>query len=518
VRWPLWIFVAVVLLPGLALARPKVAVAPLDGDDDGKLAVLVAQAAATHGKVTSTKLVTKALDDLSIASPDNSRAAKRLRARLAVDAVIYGKLEREGTKKKLTLSVYTRGKKPDKFTLEYKSSASKQFRKQLRDELADRLAPDEKGNDDDDDDDAAAKKAAAEKAAAERAAAEKAAAEKAAAEKAAADQAAADKAAARRKRKAFSNRDDSDDSDDAPKTRARSHADDSDDPPKKRSRSHGDDDAAPAETAAADDDTSETTSVRKRHRRKAAAEEEARNIVTQAAFFGDIGAAGLRRTLTYSATAGTNTPPAVGTFSFSGRLDAELYPGAFTSVHAGGAGFGVFGSVGDTVGLSIQVPTTTQSVPITQAQYVAGVRYRFVFGQSSLAVGAGYWSQVYTANRSGLTGNAMLNMPDVDYQAVAPGVLFRIGASPKVGIALQADVPLMLSSGPITAGSGTESFGAAAIVAFAVQGAVDVALAAHYGLHFAASFDQVQLSFKAPPLSSATDSTYGVTASFALLY
>ena len=497
VRWLSWIVVAVVMLPALALAKPaRVAIAPLDGDDDGKLGVIVSDAAAAHAKVTSSKRVAKALDELSISDPDNSRAAKRLRVHLEVDAVIYGKLEREGTKKKLTLSVYTRGKKPDKFTLEYKSSASKAFHKQLRDELADRLAPDEKANDNDDDDKAAAEKAAADKAAADKAAADKAAADKAAADKAAADKAAEDQAAAdkdRRKRKAFAN---GDDSGDPPKTRAKSH----------------DDDSATTETAAADDDT---TSVHKRHhRRKAAPEESTRNAVTQAAFFGDIGVAGLHRTLTYTAQVPGNPPP-VGTASFSGELDAEVYPGAFDTLHGFAASVGVFGSVGQTVGLSIGVPGTNQSAPIDEGHYVIGARYRFVFGQSSLAVGASFWSQVYTAKRSALMNGAELNMPDVAYQAIAPGVLFRIGATPKIGIALQADVPLMLASGPITS---PDEYGAAAIFAFSVQGGVDVALAPHYGLHFAALFDRVQLSFTSASGSSAVDQTLGVAATFALLY
>ena len=40
-------------------------------------------------------------------------------------------------------------------------------------------------------------------------------------------------------------------------------------------------------------------------------------------------------------------------------------------------------------------------------------------------------------------------MPDTDYKAVAPGVVARFAAAPKVGIVLAADVPLMLDAGPI---------------------------------------------------------------------
>src|SRR5450755_6891 len=147
-RFSILLVVAWVIWPALVLAKPRVAVAPLDGDADGKVSAIVHEAAAIHAKVTSAKTVAKALKALSIEDPDNSHAAKRLRKHLAVDAVIYGKVERDGTKKNLKLSVYTRGKKPDRFEIEYSKSSSKAFREQLRDELANRLAPEENTQDD----------------------------------------------------------------------------------------------------------------------------------------------------------------------------------------------------------------------------------------------------------------------------------------------------------------------------------------------------------------------------------
>ena len=64
--------------------KPKAAVAPLDGDDDQKVAKLVADAAGDHAKVTGPERVAKAMDNLSITS-FKSRDLKKLRSNLEVD-------------------------------------------------------------------------------------------------------------------------------------------------------------------------------------------------------------------------------------------------------------------------------------------------------------------------------------------------------------------------------------------------------------------------------------------------
>ncbi|MEO8846063.1 MAG: hypothetical protein ABI591_12430 [Kofleriaceae bacterium] len=401
------ILLVVVIWPALALARPRVAVAPLDGDRDGKIGVIVHDAAASQAKVTSSKVVAKALKELSISEPDTSHAAKKLRKHLEVDAVIYGKLERDGTKKKLKLSVYTRGKKPDRFEIEYSKSSSKAFREQLRDELATRLAPEDNSADDADE-----------------------------------------------------------------TVTAHKHANDS---------------------------TVETD----------------RNGVTQAAVFVDAGIGGVHRALTYVASTGGTTPPRVGTGAFAVQLDGEVYPAAFDSLEGTAPAIGVYGSINKVVGLTIDIPSTPQSAPISETSYALGVRYRFMFGQSSLAAGLGYWSQSFIADRSTLTSPTQLNMADTVYKAIGPDVLLRLAVSPTVGLTVQADLPLMFSSGPITEAN---YFGIASITSFAVQVGVDVALDRHYGLHFAGFFNQESLAFQAGMVSSATDRTMGVSGAFAVMY
>ena len=238
--------------------------------------------------------------------------------------------------------------------------------------------------------------------------------------------------------------------------------------------------------------------------------------MTQAALWADGGGAGLHRTLTYEPGAGAMPPPAVGTASFSAELEGEVYPMTFDD-KSDGSGIGLAASFGKTFGLSIKVPGSTATAPINEGHETIGARYRFVWGSSSIAVGASYWRMHYIADRGGLPMGTMLDMPDVDYNAIAPEVVAKLALAPKVGLALGAQVPLVLSAGPITSAG---VLGSASIVAFGVQAGVDVALDVHYGLHFAALFDELDLSFTKMPrgLTGATDRTLGVCATFALLY
>jgi hypothetical protein len=387
------------------LAKPKVAIAPLDGDDSGKIGALVLDASDEVATVTSPKTVSKALKDLDISDIDNASSAKKLRKKLKVDAVVYGKVEKTGSKHELKLSVYTRGKKPDRFSIEYKQSSSAAFRKELRDDLENRLAPDE-DNDDDNDDDTA---------------------------------------------------------------------------PKEHKKSH-------------------------RHRSE-------QTVFTQPLAYGNLGGGGYRRTLTYETAGGGVAPPRVGTFAFAPQFDGELYAAAVTD--AVPPAFGVYASVARMVGLSIDVPGTTDSAPISAGHYVLGVRYRFLFGNSSFAIGAAYWNQFYTADRGSLASPTELNMADTDYKAFAPGALLRFPATPTVSVSVQLDVPLMLATGAITDG---QHYGRASSLGFVARGGADIALGKNYAVHFGIFVDQVGMTFKAGALASATDRTVGASAAFALAY
>lgn len=457
-RWAL----LVLLVAAPALARPRVAVAPLDGDDDQKISAIVADAAGAHAKVTSPARTGKALDSLSITS-FTGKNLKKLRSNLEVDVVIHGAVK----KKHLTLTLSGKGKQKATIELDYKST--KTLKKQLSAQLGKKLDDVAGGNDDDaDDDDDKATPFGASK------------------------------------------------GDDAPK-----HHDD--DTPKR----HADDDRPKKRVAAADDD-----SVR-RHRdddddddsrgRKHRHHREPRNMLTQASLYLDVGGQYARRTLSYDYAAGMmNGPPGVGTAAPAGAIGGEVYPGTF-SPKSNGSGIGLYGSYGYTFGLGIAVPGANVTAPIKDGHYELGARYRVAFGGSSIAFGASYWRRWYIADRKDLMMATALDMPDVDYTAVAPGAELRVPATPTIGMVVAIDIPLMLDAGPVAKAS---SYGPADVLAFDVLAGAQIALAPRYALQLRADFDQVGLSFKAKAQSgaatrgvtAATDRTIGLTAGLTILY
>ena len=105
-----------------------------------------------------------------------------------------------------------------------------------------------------------------------------------------------------------------------------------------------------------------------------------------------------------------------------------------------------------TIGLSLTVPGTTVAVPIDEALYTVGARYRLPFGgDSSLAFGANYWRYRYLANRAKL-GNqpGELDMPDVDYSAIAPAAEIKYALSPSSAAFGSLMVPIIMSTGPVS--------------------------------------------------------------------
>jgi hypothetical protein len=408
-----------------AIAKPEVAVAPLEGDDGGKVAAVVAEVAAEDAKVTGPGDTKKAMAKSNIDELDG-KGIKKLRKKLGVDAVIHGKVEDNGTRKTLDLEVSIRGKKTERFSLTFRGHTSKKLREELREELAKRMAEGE-GNDDEDEEQAKPRRI---------------------------------------------------DTDD-------------DEPRKKRKKRRRDDDEA------------------------------SRNPITQAALRLAAGAAGTRRTFTYETT-NPNPPRRVGTFSGSVRLEGEIYPKAFDTLEGTAASLGIAFEIDKTIGLGIQVPGAGGAeAAIDKLHVQIGARYRVPFGQSSIAFGASYYRRRYMADRGGAGLN--LDMPDVDYTAIAPGAVGRFVLGPKLGLLLQLDLPLMLNAGPIQS---SLSYGPAKIVAFDLDAGLEYQLAPHYALNAALELSNLMITFDGKMgtqsatrmVQGATDRNLGAAVTLEVLY
>lgn len=148
------LLVAWLLVPAWAIAKPTLALAPIEGDKDGKVAELIEGAVDEDFKVVGPKKVEATMGKLDIGEVD-PKTIKKLRKKLDAEIVVYGKVDKEGKKKNLTLSISARGKRTQKFEIDYKSADAKSFKKELRGELNKRLAGaerDDSNNDDDEDD------------------------------------------------------------------------------------------------------------------------------------------------------------------------------------------------------------------------------------------------------------------------------------------------------------------------------------------------------------------------------
>lgn len=436
-----------VSVPAIAVAKPSVAVAPLDGDSGNKVGNAVAAAVESEASsVTGPKETGKAMEKLDLSGTLDKKDAKKLRAKLDVQVLIQGKVEDEGRENSVELTIAGKGVKTSKLKLRFKSATAKSFKSDLSDALAKRLAPDEADEDEED----------------------------------------------------------------RPKRLS-----DADDRPKKP---RGDDEDRPKKRIVAAEEDEEGGAVRKKKRRRADDEAPTRHAVTQTAIRANVGAGIGRRGLTYEGGGGTAGPPPVGTAAPSARIEAEAYFGAMSTLKGPAASIGVYGEYDKAFALSIRVPGTGgKEAPINQQHYALGVRYRVPFGLHAVAFGVGYAARTYRADRSGLPAGTMLDMPDVAYAGIAPNVVGRFAATPKVGVFVAGSFLFLLKAGQITTGEG---FGYADTLAFDLGGGVDIALDTHYGLRIAAELSQVGLSFrnKVRDVSAATDRTIGLVASFEILY
>jgi hypothetical protein len=462
VRWLTVLFV--LALPVVVAAKPKVAVAPIEGDSTTNgVGKIVAEAADDHAKVIGPAKTGEAMESLGITTL-NGKALKKLRVKLEVELIVHGKIEKDGKKLHLSLTIQGKGKNKTDIDLMFKDN--KALKKDLSKKLEKRFDSLLGGEEDPDDEDAPPKKH----------------------------------------------------EDDPPKKHE-------DDPPKHADDDHPKkhDDDHPKKRVAEDDsvrkhrgDDDEDDTKHRKHRKH----HDERNPITQEAAWVDGGAELARRTLTWDGT-GADLVPHVGTAAAAAYVDGEIYPAAFDKL-GGAAAFGLYGDVSHTLGLSITIPGMSASVPIRDGHYQIGARYRFTFGSSSLAVGASYWRRYYLADLSAPMA-AMLDMPGVNYTAVAPGALLRFAATPTIGGFAEVAVPLVLASGQIQS---AKSYGRGTVIAFDVKAGAQIVLGPHYALALAASFDQVGIKYQAGAnslaatrgISHSTDRTVGVTASIGILY
>jgi hypothetical protein len=536
-RWSVLVL-AIVVVPAIAFGKPKLAVAPLEGDSDGAIADVVAGEASEHGKTTKPEKVSREMEKLDLQSL-SGKSVKKLRTKLGVDVVIHGSVDKDGGKKHLVLMLSGNGKA----TLDVDFRTTKDLKKALASKLGAKIERASSGSgsgerdddddgdkresplrghnsdDEDDDDDGDRKRRDREAEERKRRDDEEAEKKKRRDEEERKRREEEEAAAEKKKRREDEERKRREEEEDR-KGAFRG----GDKKKSKRTASRDDDEDESVRRRSDDDDEDEDTGRKrkKKRRRDDDDNERVRHPLSQAAAWADAGAGFARRTLTYTG-GGMKPPPPVGTAAPAAQIEAELYPGSFSTLKGPAASIGIAGAFDRELALGIAVPGTTVVTPIKSGYYWFGARYRFTFGPHSIAVGASYWRRTYMADRSKLMMPEQLDMPDVDYTAIAPDITARFAGSPKLGVFASVQLPLMLNSGPIQANT---SYGPSTILAFDVRSGVQYAFGAHYALQVALGFDQIGFKFGAKQgtmaaareVSAATDRSIGLSATLGVMY
>jgi hypothetical protein len=487
-----------IAIPARGFAGPKlkIAVAPLDGDPGNQIAATVVEALA--GKdyaVIGPKETGREIARLNLPAVLDAKATRKLTAKLGAVAVIDGKVSKAGGKRFLHLDVHRRGKPEAGFTVELKP-ASKPFRRDLRDEIDRKLegASDDPANDDEArpapfGDDKRKQADPGDERAARTASDDGEARRKPADDDAPRPRKPADDDAPRPRKSA---------DDDAPRPRKPAPAEDA----ATRRPRKADADKPARRVAAAGDEDAATVRKRKRARR----DDDAAPLIAAR-----VGAGGsvAQRELSWDLRAGfAKAPPRVLTTAGGGRVDGEIYPLALADPQSGLAALGLAASYDRTFGLAIKVPNQQVSAPIHQSHYAIGVRYRLAIGESSsVAFGLDYARRQYIADRSAL-GGVVLDAPDVDYTAVAPGAWLRVPVASSVAVFGGADGLLILEAGGIQRST---SYGPARVYGVEGTAGVDVALARQIALRIGLEVSQIMFKFtpQGPTMANNRDSDPG---------
>jgi len=492
---PFVVCLALVLSWRVALARPKVALTPIEGDASGEIREAVAE--ALEGKELSlidSKEVKSAVDKLGSRKALTEQDLKKLAGELDADAVIAGKLDRAGETRTLKFRLYVNKQLAKGFTVSFKDARSEKFRTLLHDKMVDKLgavaSDDRKPSAPAADDAARPAPDAGSRPVKPAVPADPAApAMPPAIAPAAATPAPADASA-------------------QPGTATPA--------------------VAAAGSAGAADTGVATTAAPVRPANLAAARLDA-------------GISFAQRSFAFTSNLATGKPVDNTLGAAPGiRVEGEVYPLAILKPASPFAKLGLAIDYDKTLGLNVttgQMPGVNASV--NQTAYSVGVRYRYAFGNTprsaTLTAGVGYGKRVFSPDRAGFTNpqaasDSARDNPETSYSIIDPGAAFRMPVTRMVAVSLAARGLVITDTGAIS--DGATSYGAASVFGVEVVAGVDVLLGKRFVVRLAGEFVQIGFSFNgggklsngidgdltSKDVSGLTDRSLGGTATFGVVY
>ena len=244
-----------------------------------------------------------------------------------------------------------------------------------------------------------------------------------------------------------------------------------------------------------DDDDDDDDRGRSRRRRPAAGRE-----IRRPGLVVETGAMALSRTLSFSSQAGFEQAPKgyKGAFVPAGRVGIELYPFAIGAPHSVAGGLGVYAVYERAFLLTTRSDQTPDAKLTTEQSHLeVGARFRYAFGSRpnlpSIIVGVGYSRRAFMVDRTPLVDRPPLDLPDVDYRTIEPGLTLRIPlGTDRLAVALGGQGMLVQSTGAIQT---VAEYGAAKVTGVAGNVTIDAAITPRVLLRLRAEVTQLGFDF-----------------------
>jgi len=503
----LGVVLALVMVPALALAKPKVALVPIENDEGGVQEAVVDALETSDLDIVAPTKVARAEDKLGLEGDLSEKDAKKLGKELEAGAVVQASLSSKGSNKVLHFKLFVKGKKVKGFKIEFGSAKSAKFKKALRDKLTEKIGDAGGGGGDDDEDKPKKKKKGDDD----------------------------ENPLATKKKKGGDDDEDkpkkkSSDDDDSVKKKKKA-SDDDDDSPKKKKSSDDDDEDKPKKKSS-DDEDSDDDSIRSR------VDLDGGRAGTKFAMRVDAGISVTGRSLTFNSrpfTEGVGAPKPYSNTPVPGaRVEGEMYPLAFGNPNSPAAGIGIGGSYDRTFSLTLHnalQPTT--AFPATEFRWQIGARYRIAFGKKStsptLTLGVDYGHRQFKVDRSNQMGGIVIDIPDVEYVGVIPNAMLRIPLGSAVAIVLGGGSVLATKAGSIQQ---PEQYGQAKVTSVEAMGGLDIAIGKKFAVRLTGDFGLFGFAFTGngqmansrdgdpatPDVGGASDRYLGGAATFAVMY
>lgn len=466
------------LAAGMAVAKPKVAMTPIEGDTSGSLGEAIIDALdGSDLDLIAPKAVTRGMDKLGYEGELTEKQAKKLAKELEVDAVVTATYDREGKRKVLRFSLVVDGKKVRGFKVVFNNENNARVKEAMRDTLVERVAASSarsvaEGEEGEDDEEPVAKPKKKDK-----------------------------KVAAKAKKK----------------KKKKKLVDDEEE------EEEGDDEEA-------DPSDEEEEDI------EAAVRRVNPHTANRVAVRMDVGVSVQNRSLTF--TQRSNFPEGPKPYTNApvpgARFEAELFPFAFSNPKSLAAGLGFAGEFDQTLSLNLRTSAEpNQPVKATQLHWGVGLRFRIPFGKTAmsptLTLGAGISRRRFSTDKSVLMDPTDLDVPDTYYQAFDPGLSFRIPLAQVVALTFGGKALVIYDAGAI---QNPESYGQAKVFGGQAEAGLDIVLGNRFAIRIVGELTQVGFAFTGTgqlarardrdpdtkDIGGAADRSIGGAATLAVLY